>query len=382
MEVTLDLASLFVSYGCFLGFSLAVVFLLLRRGNRPANIFLGSLLVVFSLFLLHDTLWEFRLYEKNPHWVRFTSPFGFLTGPLIYFYVKACVEEGFRFPKNWYVHGIPFVVDLAYMLPFWLSGPEEKMAYIHDTNTGNIPLELIISVSIKLLISGIYFWVSMQKVKQYVRHVKHKASNLDRRFPRWLIAFSSSLLFVFLLLLLLVLTHWDHHIEALCSISFLAFVFTVQVTAFVMPEIFYAFPEQIQREDSPDNGSEKYSNSGLRDEEKETYLTRILDHMKAKRPYLDQELTLAQLAQQLDMPSHHLSQVINERRGQNFMDFVNAYRVEEAKNLFQDPDFDHFTVLAIAYEVGFNSKSAFYNAFRKFVGQTPTDYRKAQAIRA
>ena len=74
--------------------------------------------------------------------------------------------------------------------------------------------------------------------------------------------------------------------------------------------------------------------------------------------------------------SYHLSQLLNENLNQKFYDFVNGYRVEEAKRALFDPANDHLTILAVALEAGFSSKSAFNAAFKKFAGTTPSDFRK------
>jgi AraC-like DNA-binding protein len=382
MKLTFDLPGLFITYGFFLGLSLAVVFLLLRRGNRMANLFLGGLLLVFSMFLLHEILWEQAVYERFPHWLRFTSPLGFLIGPFIYFYVKACTEEEMHLHRKAWLHFTPVLLDAGYTLSFWLLDKADKLDYVQAIERADPPLDLTIAVALKLLVSGLYLGVSIRKVRQYSRHVRDQASNHDRRFTRWLYAFCFSHLTIFALLLIMVVTGWDFHYQILSSLGFLAFVFTVQVTAFTMPEIFYDFPQQMQEPERMRQEQVKYQGSGLTGEQKQEIAQTLEEHMQEARSYLDPELTLAGMAEQVDLPAYQLSQVINEVLGQNFMDFVNQYRVEEAKRRLMDPQYDPFTVLAIAYDVGFNSKSAFYSAFRKFVGKTPTAFRKSLTVRA
>ena len=92
--------------------------------------------------------------------------------------------------------------------------------------------------------------------------------------------------------------------------------------------------------------------------------------------YLDGELTLQKLAKALAVSPHHLSQTINEQLNQNFIDFINAYRIEEAKRMLVDPAKKHYSILAVSEEVGFNSKSAFNTAFKKHANMTPSEFRK------
>nr|WP_231403018.1 AraC family transcriptional regulator [Hymenobacter guriensis] len=96
--------------------------------------------------------------------------------------------------------------------------------------------------------------------------------------------------------------------------------------------------------------------------------------MRHHKPYLNPSLTIHELAGGLQLPPHVLSKVINEGFGQNFFDFVNAYRVEEFKQLMTTPRAQQYTLLALALEVGFNSKSAFNRAFKKQTDQTPREY--------
>ncbi len=98
--------------------------------------------------------------------------------------------------------------------------------------------------------------------------------------------------------------------------------------------------------------------------------------MNDKKPYLEPKLTLGSLAQSIGLSANHLSQVINQFEGVNFHDFVNKYRVEEFKNLASDPHRSHFSILALALDAGFNSKSAFNMVFKKHTDKTPSQYIK------
>jgi AraC-like DNA-binding protein len=98
--------------------------------------------------------------------------------------------------------------------------------------------------------------------------------------------------------------------------------------------------------------------------------------METKKIYAKNDLTLNEFAEHLAIPAHHLSQIINDRLQQNFYDFINNYRVEEAKKRLLDPAYQHLTILAIAYEVGFSSKSVFNTAFKKHANMTPSQFKK------
>ena len=104
--------------------------------------------------------------------------------------------------------------------------------------------------------------------------------------------------------------------------------------------------------------------------------------MAETRPYLDSQLTLQDLAEELAISPHNLSEVINTQAGKNFYDFVNGYRVEEAKRRLRDPRHANLTILAVATDSGFNSKATFNAFFKRSTGQTPSQYRAGPATPA
>ncbi|WP_143960297.1 helix-turn-helix domain-containing protein [Litoribacter populi] len=123
--------------------------------------------------------------------------------------------------------------------------------------------------------------------------------------------------------------------------------------------------------------TERYQTGGLGKNESAAYFEQLTQIMEKDKPYLEPTLNLAGLASLLKITPHQTSQVINENAGTNFSDYVNAYRVDTVKELLTEPQFRNYTLLAIAFEAGFNNKNSFNTAFKKHVGKTPTAYRKA-----
>tara|TARA_R110002020_G_scaffold189456_3_gene388641 strand:- start:1607 stop:2611 length:1005 start_codon:yes stop_codon:yes gene_type:complete len=101
----------------------------------------------------------------------------------------------------------------------------------------------------------------------------------------------------------------------------------------------------------------------------------LSEYMNTEKPYLDPELNLQKLATSLNLPEKQLSQLINKHIGKHFFDYVNEYRINDAKTLLKEQT--DLTVLEILYQIGFNSKSSFYTAFKKETLQTPLAYRKS-----
>ena len=121
---------------------------------------------------------------------------------------------------------------------------------------------------------------------------------------------------------------------------------------------------------------EKYKKSSLKQKDIKTYIERLEQFMIQEKPYLDAGITIRQLAQMVDIHPNNLSQLVNEHIGQRFSDYINSYRLEKFKSLVKDPNFRHLTLLTLAYESGFNSKTVFNTFFKKMMGKTPRAYWK------
>jgi AraC-like DNA-binding protein len=148
-------------------------------------------------------------------------------------------------------------------------------------------------------------------------------------------------------------------------IVFLVFVSIMVFRGLSQPQIFLG------------HGDPKQDRVVLPKEKVSTYVKRLKACMESEKPYINSELTLDTLSEMTSIPSRHLSKVLNEELKQNFFDFVNRYRVEEAKKLLRAPNYRNYTILAVAFEAGFNSKSTFNLIFKKYTHRTPSQYRKA-----
>lgn len=132
----------------------------------------------------------------------------------------------------------------------------------------------------------------------------------------------------------------------------------------------------ISKTDTP---KASYSKSGLNQNKIEDLANRLSQHMEQQKPYLNEDLNLNKLAEQCSMQPAQLSQIINQQYQMNFYDFVNQYRVEETKKKLCSSDFDHLSVLGIAFDCGFKSKSSFNRYFKKYAGVSPSEFKKKQA---
>ena len=119
----------------------------------------------------------------------------------------------------------------------------------------------------------------------------------------------------------------------------------------------------------------RYDRSGLSDQQAREYAEKLLRFTQTEKPYL-KKTGLKEVAHQLEISENHLSQVLNERIGMRFSDFLNSYRVKEFQNEVRKPSNKHLTLFGLAQLCGFNSKATFQSTFKKFVGETPSQFHK------
>ncbi len=157
------------------------------------------------------------------------------------------------------------------------------------------------------------------------------------------------------------------------SLSLSSFIILIGYYGLKQKEIFIQYPERnIEVITEPKT---KYAGIFLKETDIEHYVSKLKHFMATKKPYLGADLSLPELANKLEIPSHHLSRIINEEFDVNFFDFVNQYRIEEVKSRIGNPEFDNLSLLGIAFDSGFNTKSAFNRVFKKMTGFTPSEYK-------
>jgi AraC-like DNA-binding protein len=133
--------------------------------------------------------------------------------------------------------------------------------------------------------------------------------------------------------------------------------------------------EIISLDDEPDPDQPK--KKIIPDDEIIEFKTQLILFMINRKPYLDPDMNLVKLAELFGTTSHRLSYIINTGFNKNFFNFINTYRVEEAKSLLLDPKMEQYSVLGVAFEAGFNSKTSFNKTFKQFTGVTPSDFKKS-----
>ncbi len=145
--------------------------------------------------------------------------------------------------------------------------------------------------------------------------------------------------------------------------------------SYVIPDNVISIGKSHEKKKTKPKLPPKYEFSNLSEQDISTYKENLNSYLVQEKPYTNPDLKLGDLADHLGMPSYQLSQIINVGYQQNFYDLINSLRIEDAKGMLSDSSAQHQKIIAIAYDVGFNSKSTFNTAFKKHTGMTPTQYK-------
>lgn len=255
----------------------------------------------------------------------------------------------------------------------------------------HIPTFIPIVRSVSLVSTVVYIVLSLHTIRTYQSFLSEHFSSTDKLNLDWLKFLIYGLLFfcfgalVFRIMPPLFNINIPlNEIFAVLILSFISIIgfkglkqstiFNEKIIPIAIEEPIEEHAQIIKTENTERNST--YANYGLKDEEAIKLSERLKEYMEKDKPFTNPELNLKDLATALDVYPHYISQVLNAVFHQNFYDFVNTYRIEEAKKQLLDGRNQHLTILAIAYDCGFNSKSSFNRVFKQKTGATPSEFAK------
>ena len=311
-----------------------------------------------------------------------SSKLPLLYGPLVYLFTRNILRQRKSQPATDALHFIPFVfiaifIFLAgrYFLPAWVQ-------FLFYGASGAV-------VQIISLLA--YHYLALAECKQHLKKMKDYFSSTGQLRMLWVIKFIIISFFVCASISLLLYFMYRYY----PTIQFLRwgfvllsiFIYWISYEAISNPVLFSTMiKDDWQQPTVPvvaiplkliiHKRAEKYANTGLKEEEANRILTGLGQVMQKQKVFLDPEITIDKLAGMVNTNRHFLSQVLNERAGQSFYDYINQYRVDEAKRLLRAPEYSNQKIASIAYDAGFNSLSAFNEVFKKVTGATPSQFKK------
>ena len=363
--------------GVIITFFLA--FILLSKSNKSDAdkiLFFWLLGIGIHLFI-HYLIFSDR-YLEYPYLLGFNFVLPLIHGPFLYLYTAAATNN----LKNWKIgmlHFLPLFISIIAILDFFLLPNDEKKFVF--ANNGRGYETVTFGIYIAVFCSGIIYVIwSLVLLKKHKENILNKFSYTEKINLVWLryLIYGIGLIWIF------VIFGNDNLLfgTAVLFVIFIGYfginqvgVFSMQVPLIdddieVHKAISQSFIDEIIIEDKPS----KYLKSGLNKEAALEIYELLKIRMDKEQLFVNSELTLAELAHILNVLPNNLSQVINTFEQKNFYDYINSKRVELFIKLVSIPENNKYTILSLAYECGFNSKSSFNKYFKKVMNLTPTEY--------
>ena len=391
LSVPENILSLIAGLGIVQGILLACLLYFHPKSDRSVNLFLALYICCLSICAATPYIERLVTWQKS----FFIEPFPLLLGPLLYLYVRS-----FSSTVTWrkaFPHLLTFVVFmfLSYAFFDYMGGryPDAKEVpadALHD------PWAIMLSL-LRLTQLLIYYFVARRALIAYQRSIRHllsETSHLDLHWIRWLINGHLFLVLCTIVMYALMLQYPEQFsLLLLITVAIITpYIYLATYKGITQPTLWKAQPglnkamieteieEATAIESKQGNGEKPRLRAGLAPDRMDELTARIIVLMEVEKLYQETELTLQDLADKLQSPTHQVSQAINEGMKKNFYDLVNSYRVAEAKRLLLEPGNRNYTILSVGFEAGFNSKTTFNTVFKKFTGLTPTEFRQKELL--
>ncbi len=337
-------------------------------------VYLGLFTGVYALFS-NILFIEFHLFSAS-----FISLL-LLHGPFLFLYISSLIDKKFEFNRKKLLHFVPFILFNIYIvIASFYPEISERIRLDHVESEAGAPLLFHLFLIFTVLSGPIYFILSIWLFKKLDINIFNNFSSYENVNLDWLRKLVYSFGAIWTVLMIFATAH---HVFGLFSWVFCTHGLSLSLSVFILLIGYFGLKQKeifIQYHDNTieyvTEPKTKYAGVVLKEADVELYVSKLKRFMASDKPYLDADFSLPELADKLDIPSHYLSRVINEQFGVNFFDFINQYRVEEVKSKIGNPEFKNFSLLGIAFDSGFNTKSAFNRVFKKITGVTPSEYKK------
>ncbi len=372
-DITFDTWSVLLLFGLLQGLFLSIV---LTTGvpKKKSKYFLISLIAILSLNLLNYLVINSTLYTKIPHFTYLSLPFLFLIGPLFMYYIKSILSVRFTLKLSDFLHALPFLLAIVYMLPFFILPVDKKIALVQNqirSNGQSFDLGTKVFSVAQIVQCLVYVVISLRLLS------KKTHGNIGKVYKNkliWLKRFAMGFLVFWLIDFLALLWYFQKGFIDIRAYYLTMFCCALAIHTLVVLAIKSnkAFNEVFL-----DTAKEKYKSSSLLESDLKRHLSEILTYMENEKPYLHHDLSLSKLSEDLNKPKYLISQVLNVELGKSFYEFLNEHRFKEVKSRLTSPEYQHLTILAVAYDSGFSNKNTFNKVFKKLSGTTPSEFLKS-----
>lgn len=352
-----------------------------KHVSLPDKLLIGGLLVFalkFIILILHTEHSEFFDMQFSLGLIPLTF------GPILYLYTSYLVADRKRFRLLDTLHFLPFIIiTLAYFIFFQDVVDFSDQAYLQRDEH----LWVRMTFAIVFFASVItYTALTFVKLINFRKTIEAQFSYQDAQVRLFWLNFIAVLFSLSGLVVIVAGAYNAIMFKKVVDTSLLSHIglttvaYCISYFGLRQPTLFkveYTVDEEEESDPLEAEAlNEKDAKQRFTEEEAKRLEERLMLHMSEERPYLNPELTLGELSAQVNLAKHELTELLNVHIGKNFFTFVNEFRLKAVVRRLSNPDYDHLTIMGIANDCGFNSKSTFNSLFKQFTGKTPSEYKK------
>lgn len=368
-----NLLNIIILLGGLQGLLLAFMFLTSEKFNKTSNWFLAANLITISLINIISGIKDADVHGKYPIVNLLPLIWYFLIPVTLYYFIQYLLKPTYQFKKKEYCLFLPFVIHFviqSYWLFLFLTNPGKLEEMDTLVSTINITMETMAVIYCFAFLLLIY-----QKLNRFEKQLFDNYSEIENKSILWL---KRILLAIFILWSIWAISYLFYSVQGTFSKTIMYSLWIgISIIIYWLGYSTYSRRDIFEITDLIDNESEPEKITNGLSQKTELHYHKLIALMEEEKLYKDPNLSMSILAQKLDLSNGYLSQIINQKEGKNFFEFVNAYRVEAVKQILADPEYAHYSMLGIGLEAGFKSKSTFNAVFKKLTGKTPTAYKKA-----
>ena len=362
---------------------------MVKKERHPSDFYLIGFLLTQAAIPLHllinygDAVRIIAL-NASPNLYRIFEIAYWLEAPLLLWYTRSLVYKNYQWSKVDLLFILPAAVYLIFTIfSFYTLDYTSKYLALRDYQALDAPILRHLNGFVRESIRVIFGVMCVIDIRHCRQQIRKRYSNVDQIDLGWLntlvVAFLVIRVWAVFVSIALILTA---HLEISVDFELMGLIGNYTTFMLVSGLIFFSLMSSSLFEGvetrKETEAEEKIEKEQAKSEIDPDLIARIESHMRSSKPFLAHILTLERLAKQLGMPQRTLSNAINRHFDQNFFEFVNHYRVEEAKTLLADPEQKGKTMIDVMADCGFNSKATFNTFFKKVVGSTPSQYRAEQ----
>jgi AraC-like DNA-binding protein len=407
--------------GIILGIVCVCILLFSNKTHKFANRLLATSTFILVINMSVNALLKTDFFIQYPHFFRTTSPLLYMFMPFAYIYIRAVLKDQTGFKKWDWIFFIPAFLHICELFPFYIKSTEEKRYFItvvlNDPSKLNNLASYMLSPHIhnilKAALGFVFMIFAFRLLWKFRPSVSKRLSIHYKTIYRWLMIYSITLMTMIVMILLFSFVTFNDRLQInILMMITVSVVYVLSLYLLFVPTILFGLPKLrtelvVAKMQDTNTGTISFSNhitaaaaitTGATNETQiqaagkttadapreeydfsylEAYKPLLEMHLESARPYLKPGYSLGDMSKETGIPEHHLSALLNKGYGNRFNDFINKQRLNYLIRHFK-PEWEKFTLEGIAREIGFNSRTTFFNTIKKNTGLSPTAFFEQQ----